>query len=732
MSARLCSTPALWLALACAALAFGCRKPQEDGPLRARPDASVEDAGAIVASSCDQLICVAPAQCAVSDGKAACSCPSGWSGDPNNCQDIDECALASSDDCGDNATCQNTIGSFTCSCNDGFYQGPDGHCTASQDCDPEASGCHIDAHCTVNQDVVRCACNDGFEGDGYVCRDQDECQNGSATCADHATCVNRRGGYDCVCDPQYQGDGRSSCQNACDAALADRTRCDAHARCHFGSDAAASCDSCLPGYLGDGKTCSASEECARLACDDNSVCSGPPGGRSCQCAPGFHDDGHGKCIDSDECADGSAGCDASTSDCANTPGGFVCTCKTGYERKDGACVNVDECAEGLALCDREATCTDQTPSAAQATGYTCACNAGFEGDGYACVDIDECNAGLDDCGQGGLAQCQNTRGSFQCVCPKGYAGDAKGDGCYCDLSGYWGAREDTTLTLPERTVGDVVLIASSVTRATVWELDRFRYDGTTISIEHQPCGADVAAEIYSPQYEEVYSSSVPNSVYDTFSLQMTAGVPMSKADALPNKSFVTPRAATLEGITLNDPLNDKWPATFKDVPSDAWVDVDKDSEPGMTFWPGQTTQPTRMGNGETYSYLPVALQPNSTLIATRVGCVSTAIRSIGHLEGKIESCGRLTGKVFTEKTEGRVHSCTVLRMSDWDTLDVTCTAKDWSDARRCSDDQVAFLDGQDQTTQVSANFELVKLADLDATDIDCPAVRQALPAILRQ
>jgi hypothetical protein len=209
-------------------------------------------------------------------------------------------------------------------------------------------------------------------------------------------------------------------------------------------------------------------------------------------------------------------------------------------------------------------------------------------------------------------------------------------------------------------------------------------------------------------------------------------VPLLKANALPNMSFVTPRAATLEGITLADPLNDPWPATYKDVPSDAWVDIDKDTEPGMTLWPGQTTMPTRMGNGETYSYLPVSLQPNSTLIETRVGCISTALRSIGHLEGTIESCGRLTGKVFSEKTEGRVHSCTVLRMSDWDTLDVTCTAKDWSDARRCSDDQIAFLDGQSQDTVASANFELVKLGELDATDMDCAAVRQALPAIPRQ
>ena len=33
--------------------------------------------------------------------------------------DIDECTEGT-DDCDDNATCENTIGSFTCTCNDGY------------------------------------------------------------------------------------------------------------------------------------------------------------------------------------------------------------------------------------------------------------------------------------------------------------------------------------------------------------------------------------------------------------------------------------------------------------------------------------------------------------------------------------------------------------------------------------------------------------------------------------
>jgi hypothetical protein len=35
------------------------------------------------------------------------------------CVDVDECALGT-DNCHDNATCNNTDGSFECSCNDGY------------------------------------------------------------------------------------------------------------------------------------------------------------------------------------------------------------------------------------------------------------------------------------------------------------------------------------------------------------------------------------------------------------------------------------------------------------------------------------------------------------------------------------------------------------------------------------------------------------------------------------
>ena len=34
--------------------------------------------------------------------------------------DVDECAMASKNDCSANAECVNTVGSFTCTCKSGF------------------------------------------------------------------------------------------------------------------------------------------------------------------------------------------------------------------------------------------------------------------------------------------------------------------------------------------------------------------------------------------------------------------------------------------------------------------------------------------------------------------------------------------------------------------------------------------------------------------------------------
>jgi Calcium-binding EGF domain/EGF domain len=717
---------ALLMVVSAGLLSGACRKGQAGGERRMAGDAAAPDSGAPIPTSCDQLTCADPSECQVNDGKASCVCPVGYVSAPDNanaCEDVDECNTGVAD-CDSNANCKNRVGSYDCTCKEGF-SGNGKVCMRLDDCEGAANTCSADASCTRVDDGIQCTCTPGFSGEGHVCMDIDECANGSATCADNAHCENLRSNYDCECNPLFEGDGRSRCRDSCEVAMTDAARCDpsGNARCTFDHSGVASCTSCVAGYIGDGKTCAANSECAGLGCGDNTVCKGSSGQRQCACADGFSGDPKTGCQDIDECSTGAATCDTGTTTCLNTPGSYVCTCQTGLERVGDACVNIDECARGTDLCDSAAICTDQP------TGYKCACKPGYTGDGYVCQDIDECANGSAGCPQDGIASCQNTRGSYECVCPKGYAGDPKSEACYCDLSGFWGVRQRAVLTLPERAAGNVVIIAESTTRATVWELDHFVYDNGNLRVENQPCGADRAAEIYSPLYMETYSSSIPNMNYEKLGYITMFQMPLAKSVLLPNQPFNTPHYAAVEGIHLDDPLNDAWPKTFMDVDASAWVDDDQDGEPGITLWPGATSQMTRDGRG-TLSYLPVALQDGSTRIETRTGCVSTALRSVNHLLGRIESCGRLTGKVVNDKTEGRVHSCSVLRASDWDGTDVTCSSADWSNARRCTDDEIKFLDDQDQTTQASADFELVKLGDSTATNIDCAAVRKALPAFM--
>ena len=82
---------------------------------------------ACISSFCGDNVVDAGEQC--DDGNASnsdgcsdvCAIETGYtcSGQPNTCQDINEC-ITNTDNCDADATCTNTAGSFTCACNAGF------------------------------------------------------------------------------------------------------------------------------------------------------------------------------------------------------------------------------------------------------------------------------------------------------------------------------------------------------------------------------------------------------------------------------------------------------------------------------------------------------------------------------------------------------------------------------------------------------------------------------------
>ncbi|HKU42749.1 MAG TPA: EGF domain-containing protein [Polyangiales bacterium] len=718
--------------MAIAVLAAACGKPQEDGP---RGTEAREAAGGQTefGLSCADLDCPAPATCVErvenNQGTAECQCPRGFKWDGAKCADVDECARAEDNDCGENAECVNRDDGYTCRCKPG-YGLDNGTCQLLDLCVGVANTCHPSASCALKDGGgIDCSCAEGFEGNGFACVDVDECAAGSAMCADNAHCVNTRENYDCACDPMYTGDGRVQCRERCEAAQMDKARCDpsGHGQCVIGTDGEASCTSCSSAYLGDGKTCNPDAGCAALRCGANTICGGSDGARECACAPGYEGDPTEGCSDMDECTSGGASCDPATSRCLNTAGGFVCECKPGFERDGTSCRDVDECKSELNRCDVNAKCVNKVG------GYSCECNPGFElqPDGLSCADIDECSKGTATCRKDdAFVKCVNTRGGYECKCPSGFTGDGKDAACYCDFTGWWGVRQDATLVFPERAAAGQVLVSQSVTYASIWELHKLRYDGEKIVVEKKACGSDVLPEIYSPLYMETYSSGTPNMVFDRLGFQKSPDYTLKKSDALPMKSFTTPRVATLSGIQLDDPLNDPWPKPGE-VKPEQWVDTEDDGEPGISLWPMSTTVPTRSGKpGETYSYLPVALQEGTTIIDRRLGCASVALRTIGSMRINIDSCEVMSGTMVDTHAEGRVHSCSVLRKDDWEKTEVSCNREDWAKARRCAADEVKFLDDQDQTNMLSAAFVMQKLSGLDVEQ-DCAAVRAKLPAIER-
>ncbi|MFN3196796.1 MAG: EGF domain-containing protein [Bradymonadia bacterium] len=369
------------------------------------------DACATPASGCSPV----GATCANTDrAEADCACAPGYVGDGTTCDDEDEC-VTGNHDCGPGATCTNTFGGFECSCPEGFTGDPQVACTDTDECAEGSANCAALATCTNTPGGFECTCVDGTIGDGFTCDDVDECTSGAAACAFIATCTNTAPGYTCTCPDGFQGDG-TTCDDIDECADDDHS-CHADAIC-TNARGGYTCE-CAPGYTGDGTTCDDIDECARGLdnCGDGSTCENTPGGFTCSCPDGFTDVG-GDCVDVDECATGSHDCGAHAQ-CQNIPGGFRCLCEQGYADADGACVDVDECATGQFVCDPNARCQNTDGS------YTCACNAGFEGNGKVCTDIDECqqNPG---CSPFGF--CNNTPGGFECVCGPGF----QGDGYTCD------------------------------------------------------------------------------------------------------------------------------------------------------------------------------------------------------------------------------------------------------------------------------------------------------------
>ncbi|XP_028412377.1 uncharacterized protein LOC114535195 [Dendronephthya gigantea] len=179
---------------------------------------------------------------------------------------------------------------------------------------------------------------------------------------------------------------------------------------------------CRSGYYlaSDQRTCKDINECIayRNDCGYKAGCQNTIGTYLCTCPHGYYLDGDRRtCRDINECE----GSDCEQN-CINYPGGYNCSCYTGYRvnRNDyKLCNDIDECSEKLAGCAQ--ICTNTIG------GFRCSCTAGYllNLDKKFCDDIDECKGNEHGCQH----SCENSLGSYKCRCRAGFQSSSDGKSC---------------------------------------------------------------------------------------------------------------------------------------------------------------------------------------------------------------------------------------------------------------------------------------------------------------
>ncbi|XP_043775587.1 latent-transforming growth factor beta-binding protein 2 isoform X2 [Cervus elaphus] len=359
--------------------------------------------------------CLTPGVCAHGtcinlEGSFRCSCEQGYEVTPDEkgCQDVDECAIRASCPTG---LCLNTEGSFTCSaCESGYWVNEDG--TACEDLDECAfPGVCPSGVCTNTAGSFSCRdCEAGYQPSalGHSCEDVDECEDPQSSCLG-GECKNTAGSYQCLCPPGFQLANRTVCEDVDECAGDDY--CAPRGEC-LNSHGSFFC-LCADGFVSadGGTSCQDVDECAVTDRCLGGQCVNTDGSFNCVCETGFQPSPEsGECVDIDECEDlGEPVCGAWR--CENSPGSFRCVlgCQPGFHvAPTGDCIDIDECANDT-VCGSHGFCDNTDGS------FRCLCDQGFETSpsGWDCVDVNECELMLAVCG---AALCENVEGSFLCLC----------------------------------------------------------------------------------------------------------------------------------------------------------------------------------------------------------------------------------------------------------------------------------------------------------------------------
>ncbi|KAK3730033.1 hypothetical protein QZH41_009543, partial [Actinostola sp. cb2023] len=166
---------------------------------------------------------------------------------------------------------------------------------------------------------------------------------------------------------------------------------------------------CRSGFYlqNDNKYCKDVDECSlpTTTCPADHYCVNAPGTYSCRrdCDKGYARSANGNCEDVNECKAFSTkpkSQDPCTHTCVNSIGSFKCSCKNGYELKNGKCEDIDECVKEICF----GGCNNLDGD------FECFCFTGYKAKTKTmCEDVDECQENSTICGS---MQCTNTAGSY--------------------------------------------------------------------------------------------------------------------------------------------------------------------------------------------------------------------------------------------------------------------------------------------------------------------------------
>jgi hypothetical protein len=361
---------------------------------------------------CDAGIagCDENAACTNLTGSFSCVCLEGYAGDGASCTDIDECDAGTAG-CDENAACTNLPGSFSCACTDG-YAGDGTSCVLLDACTVGNGGCQQQCQGTGPGLPAICSCLPGFvlAGDEAGCEPLNDLRLFNVGLEQFLT-LDRSSGA--PFELTFAGGGEE--------VVLDQTA--------DGPDTFTITIFSVPGICAGGGTSFLCPDAYRLCAGGDvpgmvtllangaegtpAVFDGP------ECTWIVEDTGDGqvrlKNLWLQQTADGVDYLDCQGSDpCVFTSDGETAG-NTLF------LLDVDECAAGTAGCDANASCVNT------AGDFTCVCDEGFEGDGVTCVQSDLCLVDNGGCAQ----RCLDTVDSQAvCGCYPGF--DLAGDAVSCE------------------------------------------------------------------------------------------------------------------------------------------------------------------------------------------------------------------------------------------------------------------------------------------------------------